>query len=60
MAALEVTVQPRDATYARRPTVGVVTVTYNSDCFFDTYMESLARQTPPPSRSTLRDDCETV
>ncbi len=39
----------------RRPTVGVVTVTYNSDEFFITYMESLAEQTFPPDLVVLVD-----
>lgn len=37
------------------PTVGVVTVTYNSDLFFDTYMQSLEQQTQPPDRVVLVD-----
>lgn len=38
-----------------RPRVGVVTVTYNSDRFFDAYMQSLASQTMKPDLIVLVD-----
>jgi N-acetylglucosaminyl-diphospho-decaprenol L-rhamnosyltransferase len=40
---------------SRRPRVGVVTVTYNSDRFFHTYMQSLSNQTAAPDLVVLVD-----
>ena len=39
----------------KKPTVGVVTVTYNSERFLDMYMRSLESQTHPPDRVILVD-----
>ncbi len=59
MAASETIVTSATATSPRRAKVGVVTVTYNSDRFFDMYMASLEAQTYSPDLVVLVDSGST-
>jgi N-acetylglucosaminyl-diphospho-decaprenol L-rhamnosyltransferase len=59
MATPELTVSRPIDTVARKATVGVVTVTYNSDRFFDEYMGALQAQTCLPDRVILVDSGST-
>jgi N-acetylglucosaminyl-diphospho-decaprenol L-rhamnosyltransferase len=59
MSAPEAALRHGTASAVRRPTVGVVTVTYNSDRFFPTFMRSLAAQTVPADLVLLVDSGST-
>jgi GT2 family glycosyltransferase len=59
MAAPEAIVTSVPTTSPRRAKVGVVTVTYNSDRFFDMYMASLEAQTCSPDLVVLVDSGST-